>query len=222
MLFLGVRALTRSESGQHLFSVGLPRTAWVIVCGMSVLDDISCHFNSVTPSKQNSNAISTCLSVKNHQLVINEMPQEGKQTVSWSLSLQKSRFGRILSHRFIRFFNLLQRLYYGCDITSLDSPKQAKASRLFHIWLLRARSLFLDSKREIRGFAFLKKWVHIRELCEIIIIFDANAFILLRNWKQQAANEVAWSFCHQNRGTKLFPRVSSRKSLLANVLSTHY
>ena len=57
-------------------------------------------------------------------------------------------------------FNLFQRLCYGIpDITSLNSPKQAKASRSFRNWLdsISARSLFLESKREIRGFAFLKK-----------------------------------------------------------------
>ena len=70
--FLGTP--TRSESAQHLFSVGLPQMACVFVCEMSVLDDISHHFNSVTPSKQNSNAISTCLTLNNHQLVTTEMP----------------------------------------------------------------------------------------------------------------------------------------------------
>ena len=43
------------------------------------------------------------------------------------------------------------------DITSLNLRKQAKVSRLFHICLLRARSLLLESKREIHGFFFLEK-----------------------------------------------------------------
>ena len=56
------------------FSVGLPRMACVFVCGINILDRISCHFNSVTPSKQNSNAILTRLSVNNYHLGTNEMP----------------------------------------------------------------------------------------------------------------------------------------------------
>ena len=60
------------------FSVGLPRMACVFVCGVSILDDISCHFNPVTPSQQNGNAILTRLSVKNiinfsHQLQTNSV-----------------------------------------------------------------------------------------------------------------------------------------------------
>ena len=36
-----------------------------------------------------------------------------KQKVSYSPSLRKSCFDRILSHKLIRFFNLLQRLCYS-------------------------------------------------------------------------------------------------------------
>ena len=53
--------------------MGLSRAACVFVCGMSVLDDVSCHFNSVMPFKKNGNAISTCLSVKNNQNQINQI-----------------------------------------------------------------------------------------------------------------------------------------------------
>ena len=118
------------------FSVGLPRTAYVFVCGMSVLDDISCHFNSVAPSKQNRNAISTRLSVKKPMRC--QFKPQGEQK-KWCLHRYHSRnyasiaFCLTNSFVFSTYFNACVIGIPHCDITNFNSPKPAKASRLVHI-----------------------------------------------------------------------------------------
>ena len=93
----------------------------------------------------------------------------------------------------VRFFNSLQRFVIPhCDITNFNSPTQVKRSRSLDIRLLCAGSLLCTTvfkKREIRVHV-LKKFVHRREQCKIILTFHVNAKLLNVFEKLRGENKV--------------------------------